>query len=148
MIISYDKFINLKMEKSKLSKNEQIVFGLILGFIIIWFLGFFNGEPSKNNETNVKKTEKVLSLSSSQIEYLMELQSQGFIDIQAENIRVYIDPNLWNSIDSKLKEDLSLSLAIYVGNERGKNLYWVDIYDKMSGKKLAKYSKSWGFKIY
>jgi len=119
------------------------------------FLVFFGslllvscGGSSTDNGTTVKKTEEVLSLSSSQIKTLMDLQNQGLIDIQSENTSVYIDPNLWSGLDSGLKEDLSLSLAIYVGNERGKNLYWVDIYDKLSGKKLAKYSKSWGFKVY
>ena len=39
------------------------------------------------------------------------------------------------------------NLATYCGNRKGTNTNWVEIYDNMSGKKLAKYS-SWGFKIY
>ena len=133
------------MEKYEMKVSHQIIVGILLGGLIGWF---FIGDSSSNNETNVEKTEEVLSLSSLQIENLMDLQSQGFITIQTENNKVYIDQNLWNSIDAIVKENLSLSLAIYVGNKRGNNLYYVDIYDKMSGKKLAKYSKSWGFKVY
>ena len=119
-------------------------------FLIIFvsFLLLSCGGSSSDNKTKIEKKEELLSLSDDQIEALIDLELQGYIDIQPENIRVYVDPSLWNGLDFKLKEDLSLSFAIWVANKRGKNLYWVDIYDKMSGKKLAKYSKSWGFKVY
>jgi hypothetical protein len=51
-------------------------------------------------------------------------------------------------MDSKLKEDFSASLAIYCGNKKGSEIYWVELYDKQSWRKLAKYSKAWGFEVY
>uniref|UniRef100_A0A7V2ZK58 Uncharacterized protein n=1 Tax=Ignavibacterium album TaxID=591197 RepID=A0A7V2ZK58_9BACT len=94
------------------------------------------------------KKEKKLSLRQDQISYLEDLERQGMISIEANLNKTYINPLLWNQMDAKLKEDFSASLAIYCGNKKGTNLYWVEIYDKQSGKKLAKYSQSWGFDVY
>lgn len=92
--------------------------------------------------------EKKLTLRQDQISYLEDLERQGMISIEANLNKTYINPLLWNKMDAKLKEDFSASLAIYCGNKKGTNLYWVEIYDKQSGKKLAKYSQSWGFDVY
>jgi len=51
-------------------------------------------------------------------------------------------------MEYKLKEDFAATLAIYCGNKKGTYLYWVVIYDQYSGKKLAKYSRNCGFKVY
>jgi hypothetical protein len=47
-----------------------------------------------------------------------------------------------------LKKNVSAGIAIHCANFKGEDAYWCEIYDMYSGKKLAKYSRSWGFKIY
>lgn len=41
-----------------MSKNHQIVFGLVFGFIMIWIFSFFIGDSSSDNEINVEKQKK------------------------------------------------------------------------------------------
>ena len=60
----------------------------------------------------------------------------------------FVDPSTWNKLEFDTKEDIGRNLAFYSGREKGTNLNWVDIRDVYSGKKLAKYSESWGFKVY
>ena len=76
------------------------------------------------------------------------MKNQGFLNIQPEYKRAEIDPTLWSNMTYNVKSNFADGLAIYCGNNDGTNLYWVKIFDKYSGKKLAKYSDSWGFKTY
>lgn len=61
---------------------------------------------------------------------------------------VFVETSLWNTIDFQLKEDICAFLANYCGWKKGTTAYWVIIKDRYSGKKLAKYSQVWGFKVY
>ena len=36
----------------------------------------------------------------------------------------------------------------YLIHKKGTHLYWADIIDNVSGKRLAKYSRAYGFKVY
>ena len=89
-----------------------------------------------------------IELTKGQIDLLSSLQKQQLIVIEANLNRAYIDPSLWNSMKYNIKENFTASLAVFCGNEKGTYLYWVELYDQYSGKKLAKYSQSWGFKVY
>lgn len=60
----------------------------------------------------------------------------------------FVDAEVWHLIDSQTKERTGRSMAFYCGFEKGTNLNWVDIRDSKTSKKLAKYSESWGFKVY
>ncbi len=127
-----------KNKKHTRAKSWIIILVFILfGILILSNIG--NGP---------QKTPEKLSNSAAQIELLNGLINDGFLQIEAHYNKAYIDPKVWNSIDVNVKENLSRGLAIYCGNKKGTHLYWVDIYDKISGKKIAKYSNSWGFKVY
>jgi len=89
-----------------------------------------------------------LSLTPTQLNFLSELETQGVISLQPELNKVFIHPGLWRSMKYVTKKNFAIGLAIYCGNKNGSNLYWVVIYDLYSGKKLAKYSQAWGFKVY
>jgi hypothetical protein len=89
-----------------------------------------------------------LTLTSGQAGLIKEMQDQGFLLIEAENNRAYVDPTIWQGIDVKVKESFAAAVAISCANERGSSLYYADIYDKMSGKKLARWSQVYGFKVY
>jgi len=88
------------------------------------------------------------SLTRDQSIFIEELVDDGFLKLEPELNSAYIDPDLWASMNIRLKEDFSASLAIYCCNIKGSTLYWVEVYDLYSGKKLARYSQSRGFKTY
>jgi len=58
----------------------------------------------------------------------------------------YVDPYLWHQMSYDLKKDVGAALA-KICDDAG-STGRVIIYDNYSGKKLAKYSQSWGFKVY
>jgi hypothetical protein len=122
------------------SENVKTGAGIIL-FLII-FISLFKSCFSDSSQ------KETVTLRSDQIETIEQMKSQGFITIEEDINRVYVAPLLWLQMDAKLKGDFSASLAVYCANKRNNNLYWVEIYDKQSGKKLAKYSQSWGFDVY
>ena len=94
-----------------------------------------------------KETRPAKQLTQGQRNLLFDLQKQGLVSLEPNLNRAHIDPGLWHQMDIKLKEDFAYCLAIHCGNEKGTQAYWAEIYDKYSGKKLAKYS-SWGFNTY
>ena len=82
-------------------------------------------------------------------ESVSALQSNGFIKkIDVGLNKVYVDMRMWDSMNHDQKEITSKMIALYCGYEKGTDLFWVEINDWQSGRKLAKYSKSWGFEIY
>jgi hypothetical protein len=103
---------------------------------------------SNNSSLSQESKSKFISLNSGQLQLLDEMKSQGFLSINAELNKAEVDLSLWLRMKYSLKSDFAAALAIYCGNEKGTQLYWVNIYDMYSGKKLARYSKSWGFKVY
>ena len=109
---------------------------LPLFFILIFFLALpvFSGDR--------------IDLTKKQLELLSALQSQGVVSIEPNLNRVLIDPGLWYNMKYSIKKDFAASLAVYCGNQKGTQLYWVEIYDMYSGKRLAKFSRSLGFKVY
>ena len=125
--------------KKRTSPGAYIVLALILIFAYL----YFSGDNSEQHKSASK-----LSNTQVQLEIINKLVSENVLRIEFQYNRAYISPEAWNTIEAIVKENFSRSLAIYCGNKKGTKLYWVEIYDKMSGKKLAKYSRSWGFKVY
>lgn len=125
--------------KKRTSPGTYLALALILVFAYYYF-------SSDNSEQH--KSPSKLNNTQGQLEIINKLASENFLRIEAQYNRAYISPNVWNTFEANVKENFSRSLAIYCGNKKGTKLYWVEIYDKMSGKKLAKYSRSWGFKVY
>lgn len=111
----------------------------VLLYIVLMISDFRGKSASASNEK--------LNLSQDQTAHLKSLEKDGYLRFEANLNRVYIEPSVWRRIDAKGKEDFSAGLAIYVANKNNSTNYWVEVYDKMSGKRLAKYSRSWGFTI-
>jgi hypothetical protein len=88
------------------------------------------------------------TLTSAEREAYEILVQNGFLKIEAKSNKAYVHPEFWKGLDAEQKRGFSYGLAIYCANERGNELYYVTIYDLQSAKKLAKYSKSWGFEVY
>lgn len=89
-----------------------------------------------------------VDLTQGQITLLNNLQNKGLLSIESNLNKAFINPSLWQNMKYNIKKDFAATLSIYCGNEKGTYLYWVKIYDQYSGKILAKYSRSWGFKVY
>lgn len=70
------------------------------------------------------------------------------IRINPQLNEAYVNPAIWHGLDYQTKENIGRIMAFYCGEKKGTNLNWVNIKDFYSGKKLAKYSEAWGFKIY
>lgn len=139
----------VQQSQPKTVSNFKIIIGsIMIGIIFFGLIKTCSNSSNTSYSSSDNTGSQKLNLRQDQISYLENLQSQGYISIEAEQNKVYVAPLLWLRMDAKLKEDFAASLAIYCGNKKGTELYWVEIYDKQSGKKLAKYSQSWGFDVY
>jgi len=87
------------------------------------------------------------SLTEGQEAFLQKLVNQGYLKLKPELNTAYIDPSLWRDMNIDLKTDVAFVLAVYCTNYKGSSTYWVEIFDLYSGKKLAKFSETWGLKI-
>jgi hypothetical protein len=139
--------------KTTETKKTPIYIMIIIG-ILIWiailnrFCSPESGTKKITTTPETTETKPTISLTQEQTDILIKLEKDGYIVLEPQNNTVYIDPSLWSTMDYKLKEDMGASFAIYCATKRNDDLIYVTIYDKMSGKKLAKYSNSWGFTVY
>ena len=80
---------------------------------------------------------------------LKDLVESGIVEsVNANMNEATVDPAAWAQMKFEAKKHLGWFLATYCGKKKGTNLNWVDILDSYSGKKLAKYSEAFGFKVY
>lgn len=99
----------------------------------------------------VKKNYTVFASSDqkNQQDEIQLLKETGLlVSINPQINEAFVMPEIWNKLDYQTKENIGRVLAFYCGKEKGTGLNWVEIKDNHSGKKLAKYSESWGFKVY
>lgn len=82
-------------------------------------------------------------------EDIRALKKAGLLkSLNSQMNEALVNAKLWRALEYNTKENIARMLAFYCGRKKGTNLNWVDIKDTRSKKKLAKYSESWGFKIY
>ncbi len=75
-------------------------------------------------------------------------ESGLLINVNPQLNEAIVNLAIWDGLLYQTKEKCGSILAFYCGQKKGKNLNWVDIKDSYSGKKLAEYSESRGFKVY
>ncbi len=92
--------------------------------------------------------EEVITLSSEDEKTILLAESEGYIRLEPEFNNVYVKAAFWNSLPYQHKETLGAMVAGYCAKKKGNSLYYANILDYNNGKKIAKYSKSWGFEIY
>lgn len=86
------------------------------------------------------------SVIKREVDLLME---NGFlIDVNPARNEALVDLYEWRIADSASIEGKSRLLAYYCGQKKGSRLFWVNIKDALSGRRLADYSESKGFKVY
>ena len=88
--------------------------------------------------------------SGSELKDAISLYKQGGIigKIQPELNTVYLTPAAISRFSIDDMRTLGYLSACYSAYIKGNNLVWVDIYNYNTGKKVAKFSESWGFKMY
>lgn len=119
---------------------KKITYYGIMGFAIFLIAGFLF-----NSGTSTTDTAKTEILWTEEKQNFIESFLQAGNEIEVENKRAYVIPEFWNRIDHKGKEDVSCVIAQYCEHKNKDNLTFVNIHDKMSGKKLAKWSNTYGY---
>ena len=110
-----------------------------------------NEEPRARRTNSASRSVPSAStaLTAEEEKMMRELIETNFVDrINPQMNEAWVNPLSWASLKYEDKKHLGFFLAKYCGKKKGTNLNWVEIYDVYSGKKLAKYSESWGFKVY
>lgn len=126
---------------------------------IIWIAAIFvafavvaNVSYYLRPKTKIKKPGKVaierktIARLDEKIKVLMD--NDLLVKINPQMNEAFIDSAIWIRLNHQTKENVSRTMAFYCGQEKGTGLNWVDIKDYRSGRRLAKYSESLGFKIY
>jgi hypothetical protein len=78
----------------------------------------------------------------------MMLDAKMLDRINPQMNEAFINPVEWAKLKYDEKKQVGWFLARYCGRKKGTGLCWVEIKDSYSGRKLAKYSESWGFTVY
>ena len=100
--------------------------------------------PLSNNETLTAP-----KLNQEQVKFLEKMIAEGQLTFRFHSHEAYISPLLWSIWDADLKETMVTAFAIYcaMNDPEYPDLATVDVIDKQSGKKLAKYGV-FGYKVY
>jgi hypothetical protein len=75
-------------------------------------------------------------------------ESEGYVTCDCSVNKIMIKPILWNQLPYESKRNFAAMYATKCAKEGGNNLYYINIHDYYSGKKIAKYSRSLGLKVY
>lgn len=141
------------IEDVKSSKNEKQngrLFFLIALFLVL-LVAFKSCTISSNAPGESKLTEKKsFCPSASEMEESIKLYKAGKIisKFEPELNTVRITPLAEKQLSHNDLQILGYITACYSGYIKGNNLNWSEIYSSKTGKKLAKYSEAYGFKMY
>lgn len=127
---------------------------LILAILFLIVISVIPSKKSRNNanKSNVRNAEQNRvkeRLAQNSVKVINSFIESGFIEkMKPELNKAYVDYVVWSSFNVEQKEKIAQNMAYYCGYKKGTNLYWVEIYNYQSGKRIAKYSDAWGFKVY
>jgi hypothetical protein len=141
--------------KKKPKASGCLVIVLVFAGLYIAYMAFrfmIPGDKTYRPTSRATSTAQRPSITGPTAEdekMLKDLIESGIVDsVNANMNEATIDPASWAQMKFDAKKHLGWFLATYCGKKKGTNLNWVDIIDSYSGKKLAKYSEAWGFKVY
>ena len=99
-----------------------------------------------SNSENSEKKEQALTWDTNKQDFINSfLNSGGEIDVEGK--KAYMPPGFWNQIDHNQKADVTCVIAQYCEHKKHSGVTYANIYDKMSGKKLAKWSNTTGLTV-
>lgn len=133
--------------KLKSTQKSGCIASVVILVVLIVLIGMFGNNDGSTDKSQIPDS-KTLSLSQAQTDLINSYIDQGYLKFDYSLNYAYVSPTIWLSIEFEAKQFLSTTIAIYYGNKNGTHPYRIEIYDKMSGKKLAEYSQDWGFEVY
>jgi hypothetical protein len=125
-------------------KDSCLVLTLLIILIIAAGIALFS-----RNKTSGTPNDTVQSHNTQAQETLIEtLIQQGYAIINCDRCQVFIDSIIWSESDAAGKKSMAVAFAKYVKEKKHNNnsTYFIDIYEKHSGKKLANWKSSTGYK--
>jgi len=104
-------------------------------------------EETTARQEEVKKAEETVDWVAIEktVNSLTELGLIQKIDTGAG--KAWVDIFKWQMANAEQKETFTKTMAFYCAHKRGDSTYFVDIFDWLSGKSIAKYD-AWGFKVF
>lgn len=136
-----DEQLDAVLQKDKYNKKFNLIFGIILVVIILLLSQTIDHDKKEENKTTNTKVHIPESV-------IQEMKNLGLLyKLNPQLNEAYIVGSIWGSLPIDQKETIARTLALYCGQAKGNNLHWVNVYDHLSGKKLAKYSETWGFTV-
>lgn len=134
---------------------KKVFIGLGLLIIVLFILARISSRdmakaaksiPESKSKVETKKASPPTAEEEAMLKNMIETRIVERIDPDLNE--AWVNPVQWAGLKYSEKEMVATFLATYCGKKKGTDLNWVDIKDAYSGKKLAKYSESWGFKVY
>jgi len=124
-------------------KSKSLLIAIICGML---FLAYCTACLDAN-KTETKKEQPIV-LTQEQEDLLQSLEADGYITLKIMDNEVWVEDFFWNTCKYDAKYNLGLLSAVKCQQARGNDLYYCTIISNRSGKKLAKWSKAWGFEVY
>lgn len=118
-------------------KNKKTITQLLS--VLVLFLSSCGSTPQKKEEPMILTLEQENLLNS--------LESDGYITLKAYQNEIWVEPIFWATCKYDAKHNLGLLGAVKCQQVNGNELYYCTIYDNRTGKKLAKWSRAWGFDV-
>ena len=99
------------------------------------------GNKSEKPQLEEKNLKDALTM-------VLPIIEEGWARFDTQLYNVYVDPMWWSILPISLKQNYTFAFAIYIAIEKNNlDVVTAEVYDDMSGKKLAKYGV-WGFTVY
>lgn len=102
---------------------------------------------SCGGSTQEKKKETKIEYTQDMRDLLTNAESQGAIKFKVDSRELWVDPVFWNMANYDEKMSLGYLGAVKCANDLNSDLYYCTIIDNTTGKKLGKWSRSWGFEV-
>lgn len=139
--------IKNSINETQKKKPSGCLIAIIILFILFIFLLLISSGGDNSTSTSSKSSScpSVLDMEDAINQY----KSVDIITKFAPELNtVYISSTAQNVMNVDSMQTLGYLTACYSAHVKGNDLVWVDIYNYNTGKRIAKYSKTYGFKMY
>jgi hypothetical protein len=142
---------NLSTPKSKaasLNQRQKIIFSIV-GTVILAFIICFVvlSDKNKKGSSSTGGSDSYTKQTSAQLQATIDgFKKIGVLKKIEMGNYFYVDPDIWNGIDSDTKKGMCMVLADHAQSKG--NSHYCEVYDFMTGKKVASLDSYSGFKAY
>ena len=142
-----DNDISMRKQKQQENKPSGCLIAIIVSILLFFILTIVgsNSDTSSTSDNNKASCPTVAEMEDA----IRQYQSVGIIQKYTPALNtVYISTSTQNNMNIDDLRVLGYITACYSAHIKGNDLIWADIYNYNTGKKIAKYSESYGFKMY